>query len=125
MKRGVEQGSTAEKKADEWTFTPDPGLPNVLILGDSISIGYTGCPVGPNTSTPILWNTIAAWRAGVSSATADTGSVLITTDPVAADGTTAPVAGNTPGTLPSDLAGLCAQSGAKVGAWPLAFYRED
>ena len=24
-----------------WTFTPDPALPNVLILGDSISIGYT------------------------------------------------------------------------------------
>jgi lysophospholipase L1-like esterase len=25
----------------EWSFTPDPALPNVLILGDSISIGYT------------------------------------------------------------------------------------
>jgi len=24
-----------------WSFTPDPALPNVLILGDSISIGYT------------------------------------------------------------------------------------
>lgn len=24
-----------------WTFTPDPKLPDVLILGDSISIGYT------------------------------------------------------------------------------------
>ena len=24
-----------------WKFTPDPKLPNVLILGDSISIGYT------------------------------------------------------------------------------------
>jgi len=24
-----------------WSFTPDPKLPNVLILGDSISIGYT------------------------------------------------------------------------------------
>jgi len=24
-----------------WSFTPDPELPNVLILGDSISIGYT------------------------------------------------------------------------------------
>ena len=24
-----------------WTFQPDPALPNVLILGDSISIGYT------------------------------------------------------------------------------------
>jgi hypothetical protein len=24
-----------------WTFTPDPALPDVLILGDSISIGYT------------------------------------------------------------------------------------
>ena len=25
----------------EWAFTPDPRLPNVLILGDSISLGYT------------------------------------------------------------------------------------
>lgn len=24
-----------------WAFTPNPGLPNVLLLGDSISIGYT------------------------------------------------------------------------------------
>ena len=24
-----------------WAFTPDPALPNVLLLGDSISIGYT------------------------------------------------------------------------------------
>ena len=39
-----EAGSTAEKKKakTEWaTITPDPLLPNVLILGDSISIGYT------------------------------------------------------------------------------------
>jgi len=121
--------STVYGKKSTVQFGPDFGG-NVYVRAagvplNSIAIGYTGCPVGPNTSTPILWNTIAAWRAGVSSATADTGSVLITTDPVAADGTTAPVAGNTPGTLPSDLAGLCAQSGAKVGAWPLAFYRED
>jgi hypothetical protein len=27
--------------AGSWDFTPDPALPNVLILGDSISIGYT------------------------------------------------------------------------------------
>jgi len=27
--------------AGAWDFTPDPALPNVLILGDSISIGYT------------------------------------------------------------------------------------
>lgn len=27
--------------AGQWTFQPDPKLPNVLILGDSISIGYT------------------------------------------------------------------------------------
>ena len=37
-----EAGSSVEKdKALVWTFTPDPALPNVLILGDSISIGYT------------------------------------------------------------------------------------
>ncbi len=27
--------------AEVWDFQPDPALPNVLILGDSISIGYT------------------------------------------------------------------------------------
>jgi hypothetical protein len=27
--------------AGTWAFTPDPRLPNVLILGDSISLGYT------------------------------------------------------------------------------------
>lgn len=38
----AETGSLAEKKGDaEWAFTPDPKLPNVLLLGDSISIGYT------------------------------------------------------------------------------------
>ena len=36
-----EKGSKAEKEAADWAFTPDPALPNVLILGDSISIGYT------------------------------------------------------------------------------------
>lgn len=36
-----EQGSKAEEKKQSWTFTPDPKLPDVLILGDSISIGYT------------------------------------------------------------------------------------
>lgn len=37
-----EAGSRAEvKKGVNWTFTPNPSLPNVLILGDSISIGYT------------------------------------------------------------------------------------
>lgn len=30
----------ADEKGD-WSFTADPSLPNVLILGDSISIGYT------------------------------------------------------------------------------------
>lgn len=30
----------ADEKGD-WSFTPDPTLPNALILGDSISIGYT------------------------------------------------------------------------------------
>jgi hypothetical protein len=37
-----EQCSDVEKNAKGvWTIAPDPGLPNVLILGDSISIGYT------------------------------------------------------------------------------------
>lgn len=37
-----EVGSQAENsKKLHWAFTPDPGLPNVLLLGDSISIGYT------------------------------------------------------------------------------------
>jgi lysophospholipase L1-like esterase len=37
----AEQGSRAETEQRIWAFTPDPQLPNVLILGDSISIGYT------------------------------------------------------------------------------------
>lgn len=36
-----EKGSHAEFVKQQWTFTPDDKLPNVLILGDSISIGYT------------------------------------------------------------------------------------
>ncbi len=37
-----ESGSKAETdRSIPWQFTPDPALPNVLILGDSISIGYT------------------------------------------------------------------------------------
>ncbi|WPJ96422.1 hypothetical protein SH580_01735 [Coraliomargarita algicola] len=41
LRAAPEAGSLAEfdRKAD-WSFTPDPELPNVLILGDSISIGY-------------------------------------------------------------------------------------
>lgn len=38
----VEKGSAEEKAAGQsWNFTPDPALPNVMIIGDSISIGYT------------------------------------------------------------------------------------
>lgn len=36
-----EFGSKAELTKQQWAFTPDDKLPNVLILGDSISIGYT------------------------------------------------------------------------------------
>ncbi len=36
-----EEGSIAELRKKQWSFTPDETLPNVLILGDSISIGYT------------------------------------------------------------------------------------
>lgn len=42
LRAAPEAGSTVEKnKSLDWNFTPDPALPNVLILGDSISIGYT------------------------------------------------------------------------------------
>jgi GDSL-like Lipase/Acylhydrolase family len=35
-------GANADTKStSKWNFTPDPSLPNVLILGDSISVGYT------------------------------------------------------------------------------------
>ena len=37
----AETGSRAEQKRDDLRFQPDPALPNVLLLGDSISIGYT------------------------------------------------------------------------------------
>ena len=38
----AEAGSKAETDQKlQWSFTPNPSLPNVLILGDSISIGYT------------------------------------------------------------------------------------
>ena len=38
-----EKGSTGytDNIAAQWAFTPDPHIPNVLIIGDSISIGYT------------------------------------------------------------------------------------
>ena len=36
-----EAGSRAEKKPEDLRIKPDPALPNVLLLGDSISIGYT------------------------------------------------------------------------------------
>ena len=38
----VEPGSFEEKASKfEWQLTPQKNLPNILILGDSISIGYT------------------------------------------------------------------------------------
>ena len=38
----AEKGSKVEKdRKIQWDFAPDPSLPDVLILGDSISIGYT------------------------------------------------------------------------------------
>jgi lysophospholipase L1-like esterase len=40
-RQAAEAGSRAEKKGNDLRFTPDPSLPNVLLLGDSISIGYT------------------------------------------------------------------------------------
>ena len=42
LQAAPEKGSTAEKKkTKDWACKPVEGLPNVLILGDSISIGYT------------------------------------------------------------------------------------
>ncbi len=39
---GVDPGSAGKPAADKrWSVEPDPTLPNVLIIGDSISIGYT------------------------------------------------------------------------------------
>ncbi|MDF1656195.1 MAG: SGNH/GDSL hydrolase family protein [Verrucomicrobiales bacterium] len=35
------RAATEANTAANWSFTPDPKLPNVLIIGDSISIGYT------------------------------------------------------------------------------------
>jgi acyl-CoA thioesterase-1 len=35
-----EKGSRAERKVNDLRITPDPALPNVLLIGDSISIGY-------------------------------------------------------------------------------------
>ncbi len=41
-KGAIEKGSAEEKAAGKaWSSTPDAALPDVLILGDSISIGYT------------------------------------------------------------------------------------
>jgi len=36
-----EEAAAEKKKTSAWVCKPDPKLPNVLILGDSISIGYT------------------------------------------------------------------------------------
>lgn len=36
-----EAGSLAERNLKDLRFKPDPSLPNVLLLGDSISLGYT------------------------------------------------------------------------------------
>lgn len=36
-----EKGSTAEVNPAPEKFTPDPSLPDILLLGDSISMGYT------------------------------------------------------------------------------------
>lgn len=37
----AEAGSLVEKNPKDLRFVPDPSLPNVLLLGDSISMGYT------------------------------------------------------------------------------------
>ena len=37
----AQSGAPRAKSAAQWEFTPNPALPNVLLIGDSISIGYT------------------------------------------------------------------------------------
>ena len=37
----LENSRARPAQSSPWEFSPDPALPNVLILGDSISIGYT------------------------------------------------------------------------------------
>lgn len=82
----AEAGSKAETgKQPGWAFTPNPSLPNVLILGDSISIGYTlevrellkgkanvFRPISPDGTKPVNCDgttsgvrLIDAWLAGV------------------------------------------------------------
>ena len=74
-----EPGSAAERKpAAGWSMTPDPDLPDVLILGDSISIGYTlGVrsllagkanvfrPLAPNGKAPVNCAGTTAGLAGI------------------------------------------------------------
>ncbi len=38
---GAQLGTSDRDIQSEWSMTPNPALPNVLILGDSISVGYT------------------------------------------------------------------------------------
>lgn len=40
-KNGPSTSAKEKKESPSWSITPNPNLPNVLILGDSISIGYT------------------------------------------------------------------------------------
>ena len=72
----VEPGSAEEQaKAKKWICTPIEGLPNVLLIGDSISIGYTletrKLMAGKaNVYRPILGGQDKPWNCG------HTGSIL-------------------------------------------------
>lgn len=41
VSRAAARAAKEAAEAPSWAFEPAPGLPNVLILGDSISVGYT------------------------------------------------------------------------------------
>lgn len=72
----VEPGSAEEQaKGKKWNCTPDENLPNVLLIGDSISIGYTlqtrELLAGKaNVYRPILEGKDEPWNCG------HTGSIL-------------------------------------------------
>ena len=57
---GEKPFTPAEDLKGDWHFTADPKLPNVLLIGYSISIGYTRLvrttnPGWPSVASPNYW----------------------------------------------------------------------